>query len=185
MEAFAADLRDIVVLLDAVAAYAETADDAVAAIERGAAREPHDAALVQVVAIAAARRPRAFGAGILRIVDVEIEPWSVLRLAVLLLELFFQIDARREERLSCEADRPRGDRPALARGRLRRPGVLVVLAGGRDVFQHVVTFARAEVVSVSRLRHRDVGREHGAVRHSVQRQNRAALVRDADGHARG
>ena len=71
---------DVVVLLDAVAADAEAADHAVAAIERHAAGEPDDAALIQVAAIAAARRPRALGAGVLRVVDVEIEPRAALRL---------------------------------------------------------------------------------------------------------
>src|SRR3954466_7983105 len=164
MEAFAPQQRHVIVLLDAVTADAESPDDAVPAVERHAAGEPDDAALVQVIAIAAARWTGTFGADVLRVVYVEVEERAVLRHAVLFFEFLFEIDPRGEERLSGEADRARGDRPALAGGRLRCPAVLVVLAAGGNVLQHLVPFTRAEVIGVARLGHRHVGREHGAVR---------------------
>src|SRR5258708_16841419 len=111
MEAFGAELRHVVVLLHAGAADAQAADQAVAAIERHAPREPDDAALVQVVAVAAARRAGTFRAHVLRIVDVEIEPRPVLQLGVVLFELLLEIDPRRKERLPGEADGARGDSP--------------------------------------------------------------------------
>src|SRR5207244_6607600 len=97
METLTAQERDVVVLFDAVAADAEAADHLVAAIEWHAARKPDDAALIQVVAVAAAARARAFRAHVLRVVDVEIEPGPVLALGVVLLELFLEIDPRRKE----------------------------------------------------------------------------------------
>src|SRR4029078_12192320 len=117
----AAEQRYVVVLLDAVTADAQAADDAVAAIERHAAREPDEAALVEERAVAAARRSGPLPARVLRVEDVEVEPGAVLRLAVLLFELLAEIDAWRKQRLAGEADRARGDGPAFARGRLRRP----------------------------------------------------------------
>src|SRR5436190_1600646 len=160
VEADAAELRHVVVLLDTVTADAEAADQPIGAIERHAAGKPDDAALVQVIAVAAARRAGALRARVLGVVDVEVEPRTVLLLGVVALELFLEVDARREERLSGEADGAGGDRPALAGGRLRLPRGAVVLVAGvaRDVAQDLVALAGAEVIGVARLGHRHVRR---------------------------
>ena len=74
VEPFAPEFRHVVVLVDAVAADAEASDRTIAAIERHAAGKPHDAALIQKRPVPAARGARPFGARVLRVVDVEIEP---------------------------------------------------------------------------------------------------------------
>src|SRR5688572_24852668 len=74
MESLAAELRDIIVLLDSVAADAEPADETAILVQGHAPREPDDAALVEIVAVGAPARARALSARIGGVIRVQIEP---------------------------------------------------------------------------------------------------------------
>src|SRR5688572_7829859 len=110
MEALAAELRDVIVLFDAVATDAETANQTPVLEQRHAAGEPHDAALVQIGTIPPAARPRAFGARVFRVVDIQIKERPFAFVVIALLELLLEIHSRREPRLAAEVQRPRGNR---------------------------------------------------------------------------
>src|SRR3954447_9581507 len=114
VEPFAAERRDVVVLLHPVAADAQSAHQAAIPIQRHAAGEPHDAALVQLAPIAAAARSRTFRTWALRVVDVQVEPRSGPRGVV---QLLLEIDAGWKQRLAAEIERARGNRPRPAGGR--------------------------------------------------------------------
>src|SRR5687767_2643234 len=139
MEAVAAKQRHVVVLFDAVAADAEAADQAAVLVQRHAAGEPHNSALIQVATITAAARPGAFGARVLRVVDVEIEERSFAFVVIALLELLLEVHSRWEPRLAAEVERARGDRPALARRRIGLPAVALAAALDEPA-QYVVAF---------------------------------------------